>query len=299
MKKVFSILSLFLIILLVSCGNKDAERVNKVSVIVPNGSPYLAIAGLLGNDNVDIEVVSGPANLQSVLVSGTHDIVIAPVNLGANLYNKGNSQYQIAHILTTNNAYIVTKNGNNLQTVKDLKDEEVLGFGATGIPGCLLKKIYNLNELDVEKIDFQYSSSANVYSVFAGDTSNSKYALMSEPEISKLVIKDNIEIKTLDLCEELGVEVAQACVYVKPGSDVNDVLKLIEDNVNQLNENPIAYADKVIALDRSFEAMGKDVIVRSIPLTNIVFKEAKSNKIVVETILSILGVSLPNENFYY
>lgn len=309
MKKLLSIVSLLLVSLwLVACGGDDEQGTvdvgleSEVSIIVPNGTPYLAIGGLLENEKINITAVSGPENLRAALLSGSHDIVIAPINLGSTTYNGGISKYQISHILTSNNAYIVTRSGNKLDTIADLVGQDVLGFGAAGIPGSILKKIYSDNNLDVSKIDFQYASSANVYSVFKGESTGAKYALMSEPEISRLVEQDKISVKTLDLCKELGVNVAQACVYVNPNSanqdDINKVLSLINANVKALNENPTAYADKVIPLDRVFEMTGRDVIIRSIPLTNIVFKEAKTNKSDVESILTILGVKVPNEEFY-
>ena len=44
--------------------------------------------------------------------------------------------------------------------------------------------------------------------------------------------------------------------------------------------------------------MTKDVIVRSIPLTKIVYKKAKDIKTEINNILNILGVSNPSEEFY-
>jgi hypothetical protein len=141
-----------------------------------------------------------------------------------------------------------------------------------------------------------------VYSVFAGGNTESKYALMSEPEISKLVLNDKINVKTLDLCEELGEDLAQACVYINPQSanqkEIEKVLDLIKENVESLNNNPSDYATKIVELDRRFEAMGKEVIERSIPLTNIVFKIASENKEDITSILSILNVGFPDEKFY-
>ena len=102
MKKLLLIITLFLFgVVIVSCGDGEPLKENgvvlnsEVKLIVPNGTPYLAVAGLLENNNINIEVVSGPANLQSALVSGSCDIVIAPINLGVNLYNKRNSKYKI------------------------------------------------------------------------------------------------------------------------------------------------------------------------------------------------------------
>ena len=127
---------------------------------------------------------------------------------------------------------------------------------------------------------------------------------MSEPEISKLILKDKKAVNVMDLSKVLDIDIAQSCVYVNPDSenieDINAVLDLMEKMVKYLNEFPKEYAEAVIALDesRTLDAMGKDVIINSIPLTNIVFKEAKTNKGDIENILNILGVTLPNDSFY-
>lgn len=317
MKKIFSLFSLLLIgLLLVGCGDKN-ENTNKelptvelsseVSIITPSGTPYLAIGGLLANDKIKIDLSNGAEGLKPALLNGSYDIVIAPVNLGTQLFNAGNSKFQMSHIITTNNAYIVTKSENKLDNIGDLAGQSVLAFGKSaslGIPGSVLKEVYEKNELDISNIKYEYSSSAEVYSAFLSNATGAKYALMSEPEISKLVLKDKLDVKTLDLAQVLGSTFAQACVYVNPEStnveDINKVLNLIDEMVKYLNENPETYADTVLQLDesRKFDAMGKDVIVRSIPLTNIVFKEAKTNKTDIETILNILGVKLPNDAFY-
>ena len=111
-----------------------------------------------------------------------------------------------------------------------------------------------------------------------------------------------MKIKTLDLTKELGTDVPQACILVNPDSDkqedINNLLKLVESNVKLLNKNPNKYADLVMPLDRTFQAMTKEVIARSIPLTNIVYKPAKEIKTEINNILTILGVPNPSEEFY-
>ena len=289
---------LIISLLLNSCGNEELEA---VKIIVPNGTPYLAVAGLLNDDRVIIDAVSGTDGLDAALVSGSHDIVIAPINLGVNRYNSGNSKYRVSHILTINNAYIVTKSENKLDSIVDLTGKSVLGFGAKGIPGNLLKKVYSQNMLDVSNIDFKYSSSANVYSDFSGLKTSSDYALMSEPEISKLIVNDKLDIKTLDLSSMVDFDVVQACVFINPDtskSRLDNVLASIKENVLKLNNDPTNYIDKILPLDRVFSLTGREVLIHSIPKTNIVFKEAKANKGDIENILSMLGVTLPNEEFY-
>ena len=301
MKKFFIFMFLIITTLsLASCGNVKVE--NEVKIITPYGTPYLALGGLLDEENVKIDAVNGADGLKTALVKGEYDVVVAPINLGAQLFNKGNSKYVIEAVITMNNAYIVTENTNKLDSIKDLEGQKVLGFGQTGIPGSVLKTLYTNNDLDQSLIDFSQASSSAVYSIFAGGSSDAKYALMSEPEISKLVLNDKKEVKSLDLTKELGVDVPQACIYVNPNSekqnDIDNLLKLIENNIKSLNKNPSKYADEVIALDRTFEAMTKEVIVRSIPLTNIVYKEASNFKTEINNILTILGVPNPSEEFY-
>ena len=312
MRKIVNIFSMLLIVLLmVSCNiDKNAAELpkvelnNEVSVLVPSGTPYLALCGLLNSEKIKVDISNGPSLLQSALPSGAYDIIVAPINLAVNLYNKGNSSYQASHILTANNAFVVTKSENKLDSIMDLKDEKVLAFASNGIPANILRKVYNDNQLDVSNVDFSQASSAAVYSLFAGDSTDAKYVLMSEPEISKLIIKDKMSVKVMDLSKVLDINIAQACLYVNPNSenvdDINKVLNLIGELVEYLNLYPEAYADAVLKLDesRTLIAMGKDVIVNSIPQTSIIFKEAKVNKSDIENTLNMLGVDLPNASFY-
>jgi hypothetical protein len=301
MKKIFILLLVCLS--LIGC-NKVEEPTEEVSILTPYGTPYLSLVGLEKYENVKIDAVNGPQNLQSALVSGSYDIVVAPVNLGANLYNKGNSKYKLAAVITMNNAYIVTKEENKLTSLDDLASEKVLAFGQTGVPGKVLTKLYSQHEkLDINDVDFTHASSSAVYSLFAGGSSDAKYALMSEPEISKLVLNNKINIKTLDLCSLLDSDVAQACVFVNPDTnkldDVNKVLSLISNNISYLNNKPKEYARYVVSIEKTYETMGVDVIVRSIPLSNIVYKEGSNFKEMINNTLNMLGVKCPDDSFYY
>lgn len=311
MKKVLiGLYLLFTILFMVGCGEDKGPSVvdkgleNEVKIITPLGTPFLAIGGLIDVGKISIESVDGPANLTTALITGSYDIVIAPINLGAKLYKAGNSKYKLASVLTKNNAYIITKEENKLDSINDLIGEKVLAFGETGIPGSLLKKVYNDNSfLDIDNIDFSYASSSAVYSVFAGGSAKANYVLMSEPEISKLILNDKINIKSLDICNALNIEAPQACVFVNINNDKKDdidkVLNLIEENVKHLNSNPSEYAIKVIGLDRVFNDMGRELITHSIPLSNISYIKANSYKEEINNILTILGGGIPDDSFYY
>ena len=250
MKKILIIVMLFLCFIVSACG----KETDKVTIISPGGVPFMAIGGLLEDSELSIDAVSGAENLQTALSSGSHDIVIAPINLGAKLYGSGKSQYKVAAVITMNNAYIVTKASNELETVNDLIDKEIMAFGKAGVPGGLLQFLYNTNSnLSLDLIgENWYESSVDVYGLFKKDTV-AEYALMSEPEISKLKINDQINVKTLDVCQLLNIDIApQACIFVNPNSEnlnkISDVLAKIKTNIEFLNENPEEYANTILPL---------------------------------------------------
>lgn len=304
MKKLICIFLLLIGFTLVSCNEKPEEPKNTIKVITPYGTPFIALADLLDNEFVELNAVNGADYLKSALVEGSYDIICAPVNLGTQLYLKGNSKYKMASVITMNNAYIVTKDDNKLSSLDDLKDQKVLGFGQTGIPGSILKDLYSKNEnLDTANIDFTSASSSQVYSIFAGTDTEYKYALMSQPEIAKLEVVNEIKVKTLNLTSLYETNVPQACLYVNPEcqylDEVNELLAEIEENIKNINRDFDAYAQKIINADRTISAMGIDVLENSLPEMSIIYKSAKDVDYEIENILTILGVGIPEKDFYY
>ena len=313
MKNILIVTCLFMLsILLASCGdnidrNVDLPKIeleNEISILVPSGPPYLAVAGALASEKVKINVSNGQTMLPAALTSGSYDIVIAPINAGASLYINGKTKFQVSHILTLNNTYIVSREDVKLTSILDLEEKEIVAFGEAGVPGKLLKKVYTLNNLDVNNISFKFNSSSDVYSAFAGKPNNYNYVLMSEPDITQLVVKENIKINKLDLSKVLGVDIVQAAVFVNPNSDnedINKVLNLISKLVDYLNIYPGLYAEKIMKLDQYevFNAYGKEVIEKSIPTSNIIFKEAKLHKELIINTLNRLDVNGELKDEFY
>ena len=269
MKKM--LICLLLLFCLVGC--KPNKLDNEVSIIVPNGIPYLAVAGIKEEINIKMDTVSGAENLQAALLGNNYDIVIAPINLGAKLYGASKSSYKLVAPITYNNAYIVGRSHLNLESLNDLSAKSVIAFGQTGIPGSILTKIYHDNNdiLDINDVDFSLNSSANVYASFLGEDNKNKYALMSEPEISKLKLINNIDI----------------------------VLEKIKINIRYLNESPIMYVDKVLKLDEQFfSSIGKDIMINMIPNANIKYG-IETRKTDCEVMVNLLGIKGVNDEFYY
>lgn len=311
MKKLVLLCSLlFVFIALVGCTKPKPETTcttpleeiklnQEVKLLTPGGIPYLGLGGLIGTTNLTIEAVSGADPLKASLIKGDYDIIVAPINLGAMLYNKNSSKYQLAAILTMNNAYLVASADKKLDSILDLKDNDVIAFGETGIPGSLLKKVYETNNLSLENVDFTAASSQAAMQLWLSN--QDKYVLLSEPEISKLVIEYQIALKTLDLRKVSTSNLPQAALFVNPNTDkdlIDKALNLIANNVNSLNNDPNLYAANIVSKDRIFNAMGLDVIKRALPLASITYRNDESIKKDIANVLELLGVSIPNEEFY-
>ena len=80
-----------------ACGEGKVEE--EVKIIVPQGNPFIAVGNLIGEENITIESVNGAAGVKAGLVGNDYDIVIAPLNLGAQLYVGGKSKYVLDSIL--------------------------------------------------------------------------------------------------------------------------------------------------------------------------------------------------------
>ena len=65
-----------------------------------------------------------------------------------------------------------------------------------------------------------------------------------------------------------------------------------------MNKDASEYAQKIITKDVYFSDLGVDILSKSIPNSNLDFVNAKKNKAMVEDYLTMIGLKLPNEEFY-
>ena len=306
MKKL--ILFILLSILMTGCALKKPE--SQVSIIVPNGIPLIAVGDLIGEENIKIESVTGPALLQTALVSKSHDIIIAPLNIGAKLYIDGGSKYKLAAVLTSGNTYIVSRKENKLDSINDLQNEEIMAYGKGAAPGIVLEKA-----LESINANITYKDSVDtILPLFVTKNETTpKYILTAEPVIQKLQKEFKIDLNILDLQEVLKSEIEfipQAAIFVHPdkidNADVIRVLKLIEANVNNLNKNPLEYAKKIVSKHVYFTNLKEEFIASSIPNSDINYSNSKDNKAICEKYFELLnafnekllGNKKPDNAFY-
>lgn len=124
----------------------------------PEGTPALAMLTLasngkqIGGKNASYEAVS-PSNIASEMAAGKSDIVIMPVNAGANLIRQG-KDYKLVSVAVNGSLYMVgnTENGGEI-SFDDLVGKKIACIGKTGVPGLVFRYVMSANGftlLDVE-----------------------------------------------------------------------------------------------------------------------------------------------------
>lgn len=116
----------------------------------PEGTPALAMLTLasngkqIGGKNVSYEAVS-PSNIASEMAAGKSDIVIMPVNAGANLIRQG-KDYKLVGVAVNGSLYMVgnTENGGEI-SFDDLVGKKIACIGKTGVPGLVFRYVMSAN----------------------------------------------------------------------------------------------------------------------------------------------------------
>lgn len=276
-------------------GNGIKEE---VSIVVPQGNPFIAVGNLVGEENIKIDSVNGAAGVKQALVAGEYDIVVAPLNLGAQLFVKGQSKYVLNSVIALGNTYIVSNKNTKLDSLQDLEGKTILAYSQGGTPDIILQYVLKSNNINVT-IEYQPSITEVVPFFIQGQYD---FILAAEPVITNLKVKKNKELNVLNLQDYTDNTIMQAAVFVKPESakqeSIDAVIKKIKENIKTMNEDPKAYADSIVTKDVYFSDLGADIISTSLPNANLSFLSAKDNKTKIESYLTMIGYELPNEGFY-
>lgn len=283
------------------CLKKD-ETV--IKMIVPFGSPALSSIYLQESADYHVDLVLGADPLVAAFGSKSHDIIFAPTNLGAKMY-QAKPDYIMLGVVVWGNFYLVTENP-DINTFTDLDGKEVIVFGQNQTSDIIMKYIIANNNIDTH---INYVDNVNTATeTYLLDTS--KVVLVAEPQISRIMmLKPNS--KTIDL-QELYQEIQGSDTYPQSGifvkSDLKETLKSkiiadFKDSILKVNQYPEASAE--LAIQLGFD-LPKVVIINAIPRSNLKFTTAKESKEKLEDYFSLLlsyqpgliGHQLPDQSFY-
>jgi hypothetical protein len=98
-----------------------------VSIICPSGTPALGLANYYDSvDGASFEIVNGSDQLVAAFGTKSHDVIVAPVNLGAKFYNT-NENYVLAKTFVWGNLFLASKA--ELTSFEDINNKKLVVFG--------------------------------------------------------------------------------------------------------------------------------------------------------------------------
>lgn len=316
MKKRFLVLlSLFLLPLtLVGCKNegKTSTVVDdyKLSIAAPSGAPLISLARAVEGKDYTLNLNLAPAALQPLFVKGETDVIVAPINLGATVYNKLNQNYQLASVLTWGNLFIASQD-DKLTSLSYLDGKDVILFGENTINDVVVKYVFNQKNIHP---NITYLGDTNLTQAELIKSSEA-IVLIAEPALSAAktnLAKSSKSVSSISIQTEFEAvsnnkKFTQAGCFVKKETATNHksvVDKFLADlkissTINTAEEIEEA-ATKVGTLGL---ATPKPVLVKAIPNCNISYLSAKDSKALVEFSanlnLALFGGKLPDDGFYY
>ncbi|MBN2540584.1 MAG: hypothetical protein JXB08_03560 [Bacilli bacterium] len=283
----------------------STEAVEPLSVMTPAGAPALAQLYIQNSDRYNVDVVVGPDPLIAALLSGSHDFVFAPTNVGAKLYTTG-IDYQFLAAVTFGNYYLVSNQEDDF-TIASLEGKEIIVFGQNATSDIILQYILEENGVNATLTYVDSVTTAN--STYIAD--DTKIILTAEPSLS--VLENAVPgFQYIDLQEEYSAitgssSYPQAGVFGKTtltDDQIEQFLADLEASINLVNDDVPA----AIVLATEFEyGFSSAVLTTAIPNCHLDYVSALDVKTDLEAYFNIIldmngvliGGALPVNDFYY
>lgn len=232
---------------LVACGEKpgDKDIIENVTFSAPEGTPALAMLRLatdnakIGDISVTYKVVK-PANIAAEMSAKTSDIVIMPVNGGANLIRQG-AGYKLVSIAVDGSLYMVgnTEKGGEI-SIDDIKGKKIACIGQTGVPGLVFRYVLSANGIAI--VDENTAPSENQVSVRYAADGTAAAQLLQGGQVDFMVVGEpaaTAQSKRLKLNAEMNLQseyakVSGASNYPQAGLFVSERLYSNEKFMNEL-----------------------------------------------------------------
>ena len=306
-----TLLVLLLVFTFVGCKEKKNEEEDRVvSIIMPTGTPALGLASYAQSaqeeGKAEVKIVGGADLLKAAFIDKSYDIIVAPVNLGAMMYNQYQA-YVLYKAFVWGNLYLATKS--EISSFSDINGKKVVVFGQNSTPDIIFKGILQFYQ-DVN-VEIEYVDDVSTANSMLSNGS-AEYIISAEPSLSK--IKDKLGLNVLDLQEEWkkvsGSEsYPQAGIFVKKelleNKSVSAALLNMINSVKGAVTNKDKLASDAIKLHTSFETLGSEVLIKAIP--NCHFQVLEDDSAAVLSYLQKMidlgfgkqvGGALPDEGFF-
>lgn len=334
------VMALLVTFALVGCENKDdntgdgtTPETVTVNVVVPDGSPAIAIAKLVSENptfagyDISYTIVEGATQISAAILNNTANIAIAPLNLGATMYNKGMG----VKLVTTNvqgSLYMVGKNmpagATTAEKLASLKGKVVYNIGQGATPDLTFKYILDHFGIKYAEGDTATAGVVTLNYVNTGSVlipllkqDTAEYGIMGEPAVTKA--NANARTSTVFDIQELWQEATgsatagfpQAGVFVKDSLLTSEHAAFIEWFVTKLQENDEWAPANPDTVSSALTSAGSTSLAGltsdTITACNLDTVKAVDAKAAVNTYLKVLldfnkatvGGKMPDDAFFY
>ncbi len=332
MKKFKLVVSLIaatlMFVALVGCFDNDEESSSAptenptINVVAIKGPTGVGMVNLMESNEkgqthnkYNIISVSSPEAIVAKITNGEADIVAAPTNLAASLYNKTSGKVQMLAVNTKGVLYIM-ENGNSINSVADLKGKTIYTTGKGANPDFVLRYILSENGLDPDKdVEIVFKSENDELAALLA-TESAKIALVPEPVVTTVKSKNSKLRVALDMNDEWekvsggNSELLMGCVAARK-EFVDEHSQAVKDFLSEYKqsiEKASSDIDTTAELCEKFEIIPKAAVAKqAIPGCSLTYIDSNDMMEKIKGYFDVLyaanpqsvGGALPDVDFYF
>jgi len=320
MKKLISLLLLLSLSLLClfSCGDAPADEATSIRVGYMSGPTGMGMAklihdngGVQGNDTYSFKQYDNTALAKADLLAGNIDVICLPTNEAAVYFNTEDDESCVLAINTLNTLFLLSKGDSSVDSLSDLEGKTIYTC-KNGTPMPIIKHILSeakINATVSYEIDGKtILTPKDLGAQIAAGTVD--LAVAPEPIVTSSMLQNSDYSIALDLGDEWikqsSYGIAMGCIVANKNfvqTNKNLTAKFLDEyksSIDFISDSAnIANAAKYIV---ECGIMAKEPAAKK-ALTNlgdaITFVDGVSMKNTLEAFYKALGVTLPDEAFYY
>ena len=320
--RALAVLTTGIMVLCTGAGVRAEDSVNVLALKGPTAMGMVSLMdqadqGEITEETYDFQIVASPDEVSPAIAQGTADIAAVPANLASVLYQKTNGGVQVLTINTLGVLYLV-ENGDQVQSVSDLKGKTIYASGKGATPEYALNYILKENGLTPgEDVQIEWKSE-HTECVAALAEHEDAAALLPQPFVTTAQSKNDSLRVALDLTEEwdkiqkdnggnsslvTGVTVVRTEFAQEHPEIVEDFMERYQESVSYVNE----YTEEAAKLIGDYDIVPEDIAKKALPECNIVYIDGAEMKEKLSGYLEVLeqenpqavGGALPADEFYY
>lgn len=303
--------------------NSEVKAEQVVRVIALKGPTAMGLVSFMNDvdtgieKNYEFQMVGSVDEVAPKLLKGEVDFAAVPANLASVLFEKSKGQIQVIGINTLGVLHIV-ENGNEIQSVNDLKGKTIIASGKGATPEYALQYILEKNGLDINQdVTVEWKSEhTECLSALAG--AKNTVAMIPQPFVTVAQTKMPKLRVAIDMTKEwerlqekekvkssliTGVVVGRTSFLEEQKELVDDFMNRYKVSVEDVNKN----IEKSAKLIGNYDIVPEEVAKKAIPNCNITWIEGQEMKEQLSGYLTVLynqnkkavGGKIPNDEFYY